>query len=126
MISLSELFSKALLKIPKTVDILSLPDLLRGARFDSRGGVYVFYNVHHEPLYVGISNRLDKRVPEHLGSTKGNKDLIQYTKAGKYVYVAVFYEDNKMYQEVYESYLIYQLNPRFNVQKTGREKLGKL
>lgn len=123
MISLRELFIEALLSIPTPEDRLSLDDLQQGSRFKSRGGVYVFYNLHNEPLYVGISNRLDRRVPEHLGSSKGNKDLIHYIASGKYVYVEIFYEPKKMYQEVYESYLIYQLEPRFNVGKTGREKL---
>jgi hypothetical protein len=123
MITLRELFEEALLSLPKTDDRLTLTDLRQGIRFKGRGGVYVFYNIHHEPLYVGISNRLDRRVPEHLSSSKGNKDLIHYIDSGKYVYVDVFYEDDKLYQEVYESYLIYQLNPRFNVGKTGREKI---
>lgn len=123
MISLRELFGKALLSIPKTNEVFTLEELQSGKRPKNRGGVYVFYNVHHEPLYVGISNRLDRRVPEHLGSSKGNKDLIQYISSGKQVYLEVFYEDEKLYQEVYESYLIYQLNPRFNIGKTGREKI---
>ncbi|MED4616811.1 GIY-YIG nuclease family protein, partial [Priestia megaterium] len=82
-----------------------------------------FYNKYHEPLYVGISCNLSKRVPEHLGSSKGNKDLIQYINSKDGVYVAVFYEEDKGYQEMYESYLIKVLNPRYNVMKTGREKI---
>ena len=122
-ITLRELFNKALLSVPKTESSLTLTELQQGSRFKGRGGVYVFYNLHHEPLYVGISNNVGKRVTEHLGSKKGNKDIVHYIASGKYVYVDVFYEEDKMYQEVYESYLIFQLQPRYNVQKTGREKL---
>lgn len=123
MITLGELFADSLLSIPPTDARLSLHSLKQGARFKGRGGVYVFYNRHNEPLYVGISSRLDRRVPEHLVEGRGNKDLFQYIQSGKYVYVEVFYEDSKLYQEMYESYLIHQLNPRFNVSKTDRERL---
>jgi predicted GIY-YIG superfamily endonuclease len=123
LFSIDELIEKRLLKIPETDDVLTVEDLQNGCRFKDRGGVYIFYNRHDEPLYVGISYSLYKRVPEHLGSRKGNKDLIQYIKHKKGVYVAIFYEDDKAYQELYESYLIKVLNPRFNVSKTGRQKV---
>jgi excinuclease UvrABC nuclease subunit len=123
MYTVRELFTEALLSIPAIDKRLTLHELQKGAKFADRGGVYIYYNIHHEPLYVGISNSLYRRVPEHISSSKGNKDLVHYIASGKYVYADVFYEDEKMYQEVYESYLIHQLNPRFNVQKTGREKI---
>lgn len=123
MISLRELLDKALLSIPKTDATLTLEDLQHGARFKNIGGVYTFYNVYDEPLYVGISNKIDKRVHEHLGSDKGNKDLLHYLKTDNEIYVTVFYEPSKLYQEIYESYLIFVLNPRYNIAKTGREKI---
>lgn len=123
MITLGELLSNSLLIVPPAEESRSLRSLMSGATFKHTGGVYIFYNKHKEPLYVGISNDVGKRVREHLGTPKGNKDICKYLEAGNYISVQVFYEPDKMHQEVYESYLIYQLNPRFNVQKTGRQKL---
>lgn len=122
-VSLDELLSERLLKIPPIDEVLSVDDLRNGHRFQRVGGIYLFYNQYHEPLYVGISYNLAKRVPEHLGSSKGNKDLIQYLQKTKGAYVAVFYEEDKAYQEMYESYLIKLINPRFNIEKTGRIKI---
>ncbi|MEH7117250.1 GIY-YIG nuclease family protein [Neobacillus vireti] len=122
MITLDELISKEMLFIPQPDKVLSSAQLQKGERFEYRGGVYTFYNKYMEVLYVGISNNVGKRVMEHFGSPKGNKDLCKYA-ATKPVYVSVFYEDRKAYQEIYESYLIKVLNPRFNVEKTGRQKI---
>lgn len=123
MVTLRELFEDSLLFVPNADESLSVKSLQAGATFKHRGGVYVFFNKHKEPLYVGISKDVAKRVREHLGSPKGNRDLVKYIEAGNHVEIQVIYEPSKMYQEVYESYLIYQLNPRFNVQKTGRVKV---
>lgn len=122
-ITLRELFEGSLLSIPETAETLTFVQLEQGLRFKDQGGVYCFYNSYHEPLYVGISDSVAKRVPKHLKWGTGNPDLFMYFKAGKGGYVSVFYEESKAYQEVYESYLIYRLNPRFNVAKTGRVKL---
>lgn len=122
-ISVRELFDKALLSVPHPHGSRSLRSLQNGDTFKHVGGVYIFFNQYKEPLYVGISNDVGKRVREHLGTPKGNKDLCQYIEAGNYISVQAIYEPDKKYQEVYESYLIHQLNPRFNIQKTGRCKL---
>lgn len=122
-ITVKELLDKALLALPPVDERLTLQELQAGKRFKNRGGVYIFYNSYHEPLYVGISNRLNKRVPEHIQSAKGNKDMVHYVKAGGALIVEVFYEANKIYQEIYESYLIGVLQPRFNIEKTGRKKV---
>lgn len=123
LITIDELFSKKLLYIPEPDAILSSKQIKEGCKFEGRGGVYIFYNRFGEALYVGISNDVGKRVKEHFGSPKGNRDLMHYINQGKPVYVYVFYEDDKVYQEVYEAYLIKVLNPRFNVGKTGRKKV---
>lgn len=120
---MGELFDNALLKVPETEESLTLAQLEQGERFKDVGGVYTFFNEHGEPLYVGISNSLAKRVPAHIRAKAGNKDLYRYISSGKDVYVDVFYARDKQFQEVYESYLIHQLQPRFNVAKTGRVKV---
>ena len=123
MLTIEELIEKGLLIVPDEDHRLSIQDLLLGKRFADTGGVYVFYTEYDEPLYVGISNSVYKRVPEHLGSAKGNIDLVNYVGSGRDGYVSVFHEADKVYQELYESYLIGTLSPRFNVSKTGRKKI---
>ena len=122
-VTVGELLQDKLLSIPYKEDVLTVNELWYGHRFKQLGGVYVFYSKHGEPLYVGISNNVYKRVPEHIQSKKGNPDLIRYCRQFPRAYVEVFYTDDKQHQEIYESYLIAVLNPRFNVQKTGREKI---
>lgn len=122
-VTVEELFERSLLSIPKTAKELSIVQLGRGERFENRGGVYTFYNCFNEPLYVGISDNVSKRVKAHINGT-GNVDVARCILSGKDVIIKVFYVDSKAYQEVYESYLIKQLDPRYNVAKTGRAKLG--
>lgn len=123
MITLDELIEDESLVIPEADTVLSSVEINRGDRFDARGGVYTFYNRFLEPLYIGISVNVGKRVMEHFGTPKGNKDLCQYIEREP-VYVSVFYEDRKAYQEIYEGYLIQVMSPRFNVDKTGRQKVS--
>lgn len=123
MLTIRELIENSLLLVPDVDLRLSLQELKQGERFADVGGVYTFYSEYDEPLYVGISSNVCKRVPEHLGSAKGNIDLVNYVGSGKGGYVTVFYEEDKAYQELYESYLIRTLNPRFNISKTGRKKV---
>lgn len=125
MLTIRELLTEALLYIPEAEDTLSCSDIKAGKRFRSGGGVYTFYNRFKEPLYVGISGNVGKRVAEHLHEGRGNKDLYRYVSAGAEAYVSVFYEDSRVYQEIYESYLIDRLQPRYNVAKTGRERIEK-
>lgn len=122
-ITLKELFEGSLLSIPETAETLDLVQLEQGERFKAAGGVYTFYSNFNEPLYVGISDNVRTRVLKHLRKGTGNPDLFHYINSGRRVYVKVFYEESKVYQEVYESYLIQKLAPRFNVAKTGRVKL---
>jgi len=122
LITLDQLIDQDALVIPQADAVLSSTEIKEGARFDSRGGVYTFYNKYLEPLYIGISVNVGKRVMEHFDTPKGNKDLCHYIKREP-VYVSVFYEDRKTYQDIYESYLIQTMNPRFNVDKTGRKKV---
>lgn len=123
MFSIKQLVGDQLLDVPPEDNSMSLRQLKGGERFPDRGGVYTFYNEYHEPLYVGITVSLYKRIPEHLQSAKGNIDLVNYINSGRDGYVSVFYEGSKRYQEIYESYLIAKLSPRFNVAKTDRRKV---
>lgn len=124
-ISLERLIEEELLLIPPlTCKIVE--DFYSGDKFDFRSGVYVFYNKYNQPLYVGISNKVNKRVMEHIQSLKGNQDLQHYLDNNTGCYIEAFQEDDKTKQEIYEGYLIKRLNPRFNIGKTGRGKVCRM
>lgn len=121
MLSVEQLFAERLLELPEFNEDRPAKDLLSGnGAFNRSGGVYVFFNEYEEPLYVGISDNVNRRIKAHL-TGRGSKDLKRYNV--NKLKVAVFYEKNVAYREIYESYLIETLQPRFNVAKTGRVRL---
>lgn len=122
-ITLEDFIEEQLLILPPH-EVRGMLGFINGNRFTVRKGVYVFYNRFHEALYVGISNKVSSRVLEHIQSPKGNPDLKKYVQQNKGCYITAFHEPDKSLQEIYESYLIKTLNPRFNIGKTGRQKYG--
>lgn len=122
-VHVSEIFNKRLIALPKEAEkhVLSSFNIVKGIQ--SRGGIYVYRNSNNEPLYVGISRDLHKRVADHLRPNRGNKDLHKFLTTHKDCSVTVYYEENEGYRDVYESYLIDQLRPRYNVAKTGRDRV---
>lgn len=122
-VTLDELIKGQLLKLPED-QLRFIEVFLQGNRFSIKKGVYVFYNKFAEPLYVGISNKINSRVLEHVQSPKGNPDLQNYLKNNSGCYIKVFSEPDKTLQEIYEGYLIKTLAPRYNIGKTGRQKYG--
>lgn len=123
-ISLEALLEEELLLIPP-LECKGVEEFYEGDKFTFRSGVYTFYNKYGQPLYVGISNKVNKRIMEHIQSLKGNQDLQHYLKNNPDCHVKAFHEPDKTKQEIYEGYLIMTLNPRFNIGKTGREKVWK-
>lgn len=120
MYSVDDLFTKRLIETPEIEESYTATELLEGnGSFSGKGGVYVFYNKYKEPLYVGISDNVQRRVKAHL-TGGGSRDLALYTQK---MYVVAFYEDDAAYRDVYESYLIHTLQPRYNIAKTGRVKV---
>lgn len=120
---LTELFNKHMVKLPKETEEMTVQALLLGSRLSPKGGIYVYFNKHNEPLYVGISYNVSSRVIQHLKRDRGNSDLYSHVHNHIGCYVIVYYEPLITYREVYESYLIHILQPRFNVAKTDRERV---
>lgn len=122
-ITLQELFKRDLLALPREHETRAVQELPLGIGFKQKGGVYVFTNSYGEALYTGISHNVKSRVVQHLKLDRGNADLYGHLNSHKDCYVTVYYEERQAYREVYESYLIEQLQPRYNVAKTDRERV---
>ena len=81
-----------------------------------RGGVYFLYSKDGDLLYVGRSVNVKQRLIDHLmggsGNTKQFSDEISNVK-GFYVYDIAD-------QEIYETYAIKTLRPKYNRAKTDK------
>lgn len=85
------------------------------------GGVYQFKGVDDQLLYVGLTDNIARRVTAHLRGG-GSPDIFCYNHS--LLEVEFFLEDDPLFREFYESYLIYTLNPRYNIKKTTKKKIG--
>lgn len=102
-------------------EIITLPASPREVLHYPVGGVYGFIGESDQLLYVGISDNVGRRISAHLNGG-GSQDIFRYNR--DLLKVNFFEEENPLYRDLYESYLIYTLNPRYNIGKTDKEKLG--
>ncbi|MBW3113504.1 GIY-YIG nuclease family protein [Bacillus sp. MCCB 382] len=81
------------------------------------GGVYVFKDRFNNVLYVGKTRRFKKRLSEHLRGYGRSKLFSQH------IYTADLYTLREEYdREIYETYMIDRLNPKYNVDKVYRKE----
>lgn len=117
-ITLSQLLDNKMLRmdngfqrVPATsADVLSLTE----------GGVYVFIGVDEAPLYVGLTDNLGRRLSAHLNGW-GSPDIYQYNR--ELLSIDYYTEPNVLHRDIYESYLIHTLRPRYNIGKTDKKKV---
>jgi excinuclease UvrABC nuclease subunit len=81
---------------------------------EPRGGVYLLYTKDDKLLYVGKAGDLKGRVYSHFSGNGGNKiaafkQYIHYCKTS--------YEDDPVFQDMYETFLINELRPYINMKK---------
>lgn len=118
--TLEEVLEQKLIYIPhEEVTLPSDSPLLSQHTY---GGVYLFKDSDGLVLYVGMTDNIYRRITSHLKGY-GSPDLFHY-KADN-LQVTFFREDEALYRDIYESYLIYLLKPRYNVGKTGRKKVSE-
>ena len=116
-ITLKKLLDEDMLEIDKKTHALPVTsELLQEL---SGGGVYVFKDRDNQTLYVGITDDLKRRISAHL-SGYGSLDIYNYKK--ERLILEYFIEEDVIYRDIYESYLIHQLNPRYNISKTPKIK----
>jgi excinuclease UvrABC nuclease subunit len=78
-----------------------------------KGGMILFYNIHDELLFVGKGRKLRQRVKKHL------EDNVSPIKAYRdEVYrIDVFFVEDPMERDIYETYFINKLQAKYNVDK---------
>lgn len=97
--------------MPKWNAVLHYTEVINAPK---HGGCYVIYSNNDEVLYVGKAENLHARLYKHFsGGYPRTGGLAHY-----FYKCAFFFEDNPMYRDMYETYLINVLQPKFNDQKT--------
>ncbi|MGG4489114.1 nucleotide excision repair endonuclease [Metabacillus idriensis] len=78
-----------------------------------KGGIFMFYNINEELLFVGKARKLRQRIKKHFEDTvspiKNNRDEVHE--------IAVCIVDNAVDREIYETYIINELQAKYNVDK---------
>ncbi|WP_230130726.1 nucleotide excision repair endonuclease [Bacillus sp. CECT 9360] len=78
-----------------------------------KGGIYMFYNINDELLFVGKARKLRPRIKKHFEDTvspiKEHRDEV-YT-------IDVCYVEEPMDREIYETYIINNLHAKYNIDK---------
>ena len=78
-----------------------------------KGGIFMFYNINDELLFVGKARKLRQRVKKHLednvSPVKNHRDEI-YS-------IDVSIVEDPMEREIYETYIINRLRSKYNVEK---------
>lgn len=117
-VTLDELLSDRRLLIDK--EVVTLPATSKELLRLDTGGVYTFIGVDDLPLYVGMTDNLGRRISAHLNGW-GSLDIYNYNR--KELKVSYFEEDQLIYRDIYESYLIHTLDPIYNLSKTNKHKV---
>ncbi|RFU61240.1 nucleotide excision repair endonuclease [Peribacillus glennii] len=78
-----------------------------------KGGIFMFYNINDELLFVGKARKLRQRIKKHfednVSPIKSHRDEV-YT-------IDICYVDDPVDREIYETYIINQLKSKYNVDK---------
>ena len=78
-----------------------------------KGGIFMFYNINDELLFVGKARKLRQRIKKHfedqVSPIKNHRDEV-YT-------IDVCYVEDPMEREIYETYIINKLQSKYNVEK---------
>ncbi len=78
-----------------------------------KGGIFMFYNIHDELLFVGKARKLRQRIKKHFEDSvspmKNHRDEV-YT-------IDVCIVNDPMERDIYETYLINTLDAKYNVDK---------
>lgn len=117
-ISLQRLMDEDLLEMPEPDMVLALADYRKiRPNLLGSGGIYLF-KMDTQYLYIGITNNLGTRVHHHIsGNSRGNKDLKKLIEIEDNITLEIMIIESKVYQEIYESYLIQKYKPMCNKRK---------
>lgn len=78
-----------------------------------KGGIFMFYNDEEELLFVGKARKLRQRVKKHFNDNvspiKDNREEVAK--------IEVCVVDNPVDREIYETFMINELQAKYNVEK---------
>ncbi|WP_409305059.1 nucleotide excision repair endonuclease [Peribacillus sp. SCS-155] len=78
-----------------------------------KGGIFMFYNINDELLFVGKARKLRQRIKKHFEDTvspiREHRDEV-YT-------IDVCFVEEPTDREIYETYIINNLHSKYNVDK---------
>ncbi|MFS0781856.1 nucleotide excision repair endonuclease [Bacillus sp. 1P06AnD] len=78
-----------------------------------KGGIFMFYNIHDELLFVGKARKLRQRIKKHFEDSvspmKNHREEV-YT-------IDVCVVNDPMERDIYETYIINTLDSKYNVDK---------
>ena len=78
-----------------------------------KGGIFLFYNINDELLFVGKARKLRQRVKKHfednVSPIKNHRDEVYR--------IDVCIVDEPMDREIYETYIINTLKSKYNIEK---------
>lgn len=78
-----------------------------------KGGIFMFYNIHDELLFVGKARKLRQRIKKHL-----EDNVSPMKKYRDEIYsIDVCIVDDPMEREIYETYIINKLHAKYNIDK---------
>ncbi|MFZ0447469.1 MAG: nucleotide excision repair endonuclease [Bacillus sp. (in: firmicutes)] len=78
-----------------------------------KGGIFLFYNINDELLFVGKARKLRQRIKKHfednVSPIKNHRDEVYR--------IDVCIVDEPMDREIYETYIINTLKSKYNIEK---------
>lgn len=93
--------------LPPVYRTITLDGIKTAHDVSEKGGIYVFYDGNGAPLYAGKSINLYSRLRQHARSEF-------YSKVNR---VDVYVVDDAAERDIYETYVISTLSPRYNREK---------
>ncbi|PLR95322.1 nucleotide excision repair endonuclease [Bacillus sp. T33-2] len=84
-----------------------------------KGGIFLFFNINDELLFVGKARKLRQRVKKHF---EDNVSPIKNHRDEVYKIEICIVED-PMDREIYETYIINKLQSKYNIEKVFYKQL---
>ena len=78
-----------------------------------KGGIFLFYNINDELLFVGKARKLRQRIKKHF---EDNVSPIKMHRDEVYR-IDICYVEEPMDREIYETYIINTLQSKYNIDK---------
>ena len=78
-----------------------------------KGGIFLFYNINDELLFVGKARKLRQRIKKHF---EDNVSPIKMHRDEVYR-IDISYIEEPMDREIYETYIINTLQSKYNIDK---------